>query len=85
MLNIPEIIIILVIIAIVFGFGKIGRVGENLGKVKREFKKGYTDEKPREVADDREVIDITPGSEEDPSWDPKPGARPEPVEDAEID
>lgn len=83
MLNLPEIIIILIIIAIVFGFGKVGRIGENLGKVKREFKKGYTDEEPRQVPGD--VIDITPGAEDDPSWDPKPGVRREPPEDAEID
>lgn len=84
MLNLPEIIIVLVIIAIVFGFGKVGKIGANLGRAKKEFQRGLEDDAPK-VSGEREVIDITPGEETGPSWDPKPGAREQAIEDAEID
>ena len=84
MLNLPEIIIVLVIIAIVFGFGKVGKIGANLGRAKKEFQSGFADDASK-IGGEREVIDITPGEETGPSWDPKPGAREQAIDDAEID
>jgi sec-independent protein translocase protein TatA len=91
MINLPEIIIILVIVMIVFGVGKLGNLGTHLGRAKKEFKKGIEGEEPdeqsepEEVTAGRDVIDITPTDEEDRDWNPKPGTRQQPVEDAEIE
>jgi len=35
----PELLVILVIVVIVFGAGKLPQIGENLGKAIRNFKK----------------------------------------------
>jgi len=82
MINLPEIVIILVIVVIVFGIGKVGRIGSHLGKAKKEFKKALDGEGGDAAP---EVIDITPEGDEEPSHDPKPGTRRDPVEDAEIE
>lgn len=84
MSSLPEILIILVIVVIVFGVGKVGNIGSHLGRAKKEFKAGLDGQ----AALDGEsgVIDITPSDEEvEPSFDPKPGTRRDPVEDAEIE
>ena len=82
MSSFPEILLILAIVVIVFGVGKVSRIGSQLGKAKSEFKKGLAGDGTAE----RKVIDITPESE-DPmaSYGPKPGTRVQPVEDAEIE
>ena len=54
-----ELIIILVIILIIFGVGRLGEIGGALGKGIREFRKGQSGE----IQD------------EDPLADPKPGRR----------
>jgi sec-independent protein translocase protein TatA len=41
-LGVPEIILILVIIMIFFGVGKLPQVGESLGKAIRSFKKAQS-------------------------------------------
>lgn len=43
-LGVPEIILILVIIMIFFGVGKLPQVGENIGKAIRSFKKAQSGE-----------------------------------------
>ena len=50
-MGLPEIIIILVIILIVFGVGKLPEIGSGIGKAIRGFKKGMSE--PGE-------IDVTP-------------------------
>ena len=45
-----EIVLILVIILIIFGVGKLPQVGSALGKGLRAFKKGQTGEDEEEVA-----------------------------------
>lgn len=88
MSSVPEILIILVIVVIVFGVGKVGKIGSQLGKAKKEFKKGLDGESTKGEAPDgqREVIDITPSDDsDDEDYDPKPGTRREPVEDAELE
>lgn len=47
----PELLIILVIILVIFGAGKLPQIGEGLGKGIRNFKK---------ATKDRDEIDITP-------------------------
>ncbi|MCX5998251.1 MAG: twin-arginine translocase TatA/TatE family subunit [Chloroflexi bacterium] len=51
----PEIILILVVVVLLFGVGKIGQVGGALGKSIREFKK------ERDRKDDEEVPKATAG------------------------
>ncbi len=47
-----EWVIILVIVLLVFGVGRIGRLGEELGKGVREFRKGVREEGDAESAED---------------------------------
>jgi len=44
-LGIPELVIILVLVLIVFGAGKLPEIGAGFGKGIRNFKKGISDEK----------------------------------------
>lgn len=53
-LGVPELILILVIAILIFGPGRIGRIGSELGKGIRGFKEGVSDDK--EEADDDEVV-----------------------------
>lgn len=49
-LGVPELIIILVIVMLVFGVGRVGEIGKDLGKGIREFRKassGDFDEDPK--------------------------------------
>lgn len=55
-IGMPELIIILVIILIIFGTGKLPEIGGALGKGIRNFKKA-SNEKPEE-------IDVTPESDD---------------------
>jgi sec-independent protein translocase protein TatA len=43
-LGMQELIVILLIVLIVFGVGKLPEIGEGLGKAIRGFKKGVSDE-----------------------------------------
>jgi sec-independent protein translocase protein TatA len=56
-IGMPELIIILVIILIIFGAGKLPQIGEGLGKGIRNFKKATTKEP--------EEIDVTPKKNEE--------------------
>jgi sec-independent protein translocase protein TatA len=49
-IGMPELIVILVIVVIVFGAGKLPQIGENLGKAIRNFKK----------VTEKEQIDVSP-------------------------
>ena len=53
-LGIPELVILLVIVLVIFGAGKLPEIGSGLGKAIRGFKKG--------VAEPDE-IDVTPKQE----------------------
>jgi sec-independent protein translocase protein TatA len=51
-LGLPEIIVILVIVLIVFGVGRLPEIGSGLGKAIRGFKKGMSE--PNEIDQDSE-------------------------------
>ncbi|MFQ5899999.1 MAG: twin-arginine translocase TatA/TatE family subunit [Thermodesulfobacteriota bacterium] len=55
-IGITELVIILVIILIIFGAGKLPEIGSGLGKAIKSFKKGMTE--PDE-------IDVTPKKKEE--------------------
>ncbi|MBI3354252.1 MAG: twin-arginine translocase TatA/TatE family subunit [Nitrospirae bacterium] len=54
-LGMPELLVILVIVLLIFGVGKLPEIGANLGKAIKGFKKGMSDTE----------IDVTPKKEED--------------------
>ncbi len=56
-IGMPELLVILVIILIIFGAGKLPQIGEGLGKGIRNFRKATTKEP--------EEIDVTPKKPED--------------------
>ncbi|MBI2831263.1 MAG: twin-arginine translocase TatA/TatE family subunit [Chloroflexi bacterium] len=58
----PEVVLILVIILIVFGVGKLPQVGESIGKGLRAFRKAQStdileEEKPKEKPQVQEMSD----------------------------
>jgi len=55
-IGMPELIVILVIVLIIFGAGKLPQIGEGLGKGIRNFKK---------ATKDKEEIDVTPKKPEE--------------------
>ncbi len=52
-LGVPELLIILVIVLLLFGAGRVAQVGEALGKGIKNFRKAMSepDEQPRELQD----------------------------------
>jgi len=52
-LGMPELIIILVIIVIIFGAGKLPEIGSGLGKGIKNFKKATTDEEKEKIEADK--------------------------------
>ena len=61
-----ELILILVIVLIIFGAGKIPQLGEGLGKAIKGFKKSVNEP---------DAIDVTPPSSEAPEAPPSPVAQ----------
>jgi sec-independent protein translocase protein TatA len=55
-LGMPELLVILVIVLIIFGANKLPQIGEGIGKGIRNFKKGIKD---------REEVDTTPKKPEE--------------------
>jgi len=53
-LGMPELIIILVIIVIIFGAGKLPEIGSGLGKGIKNFKKATKDEKKEKIEEEKE-------------------------------
>ncbi|MBI3610032.1 MAG: twin-arginine translocase TatA/TatE family subunit [Nitrospirae bacterium] len=56
-LGLPEIILILVIVLIVFGVGKLPEIGSGLGKAIRGFKKGLSEPSEPDVAPKKDNSD----------------------------
>lgn len=63
-LGFPELLIILVIIMVIFGAGKLPEIGAGLGQGIRNFKKAMKETKE---------IDVTPQEEEEKKSSDKPG------------
>jgi len=57
-IGMPELIIILIIILIIFGAGKLPEIGSGIGKGIRNFKKATRD-KPEELTSPEEKNDST--------------------------
>ncbi len=58
-LGVPELILILVIAILIFGPGRIGKIGSELGKGIRGFKEGVTPDKVKDAEEsDVAVVDI---------------------------
>jgi sec-independent protein translocase protein TatA len=55
-IGMPELLVIMVIVLVIFGAGKLPQIGENMGKAIRNFKKS---------TNPREEIDVTPKKPED--------------------
>ena len=53
-LGMPELVIILVIIVIIFGAGKLPEIGSGLGKGIKNFKKATKDEEKEKIAENKE-------------------------------
>ena len=47
-IGVPELVIILAIVLLVFGVGRLGRLGKDLGEGIREFRKGLSADKKEE-------------------------------------
>jgi sec-independent protein translocase protein TatA len=48
-LGLPELLIILVIVLILFGAAKLPQIGSGLGQAIRDFKKGIREEKLKDI------------------------------------
>ena len=62
-LGVPELILILVIAILIFGPGRIGKIGSELGKGIRGFKEGVAP-KDAETAEDESEVAIEESAEE---------------------
>ena len=82
MIHLPEILIVLAIVAIVFGFGKLNTIGKTVGKASKGFKDGI---KVGLKSEENAPIDITPDAISSENHDPKPGTKKQPIEDAEYE
>ena len=62
-MGLPELLVILVIILIIFGAGKLPELGENLGKGIRNFRK---------ATNEPDAIDVTPPKPDQQAAQPDP-------------
>ena len=56
-LGVPELLIILVIVILLFGVGRIGKVAGELGKGIKSFKDGLQGEKKDEQVEEKKTIE----------------------------
>jgi len=58
-IGMQELVIIMVIVLIIFGPGKLPDVGNSIGKALKDFKKSMAEpeEKPKELLEDKEIKD----------------------------
>ena len=52
-LGMPELVVILVIIVIIFGAGKLPEIGSGIGKGIKNFKNATKDEEAKKIDDDK--------------------------------
>lgn len=53
-LGMPELIVILVIIVIIFGAGKLPEIGSGIGKGIKNFKNATKDDEPKKIDESKE-------------------------------
>ncbi len=58
--GVPELLIILVIVIVLFGASRLAGVGQALGGSIREFRKSVKDDEPTTVVRDDEVRNLPP-------------------------
>ena len=51
-LGMPELLVILVIVIVIFGASRLPQLGEGLGKAIKGFKKGLSSDSPEEISKD---------------------------------
>ena len=56
-IGVPELIVILVIVLIIFGAGKLPEIGSAIGKGIKNFKKSVRDSDENDTSPDRKKID----------------------------
>jgi sec-independent protein translocase protein TatA len=62
-IGMPELVLILVIVLIIFGAGKLPDIGKGLGKGIKNFKKAFSEDEPLdESARQKEIEDKTKGT-----------------------
>jgi len=49
--GIPELLIVLVIVVLIFGVGRLGQLGKDLGEGIREFRRSISDEESETVVE----------------------------------
>jgi len=63
-LGAPEIILILVIVLLLFGVGRIGKIGGELGKGIKSFREGLKGDEPEQKPEDAPVEKVAENVEE---------------------
>ncbi|MCB2186466.1 MAG: twin-arginine translocase TatA/TatE family subunit [Deltaproteobacteria bacterium] len=58
-IGIPELLIILVIVLIIFGAGKLPQIGGNLGKAIKNFKSGVKEDQVESSANQEQIEEET--------------------------
>ncbi len=66
----PELIIVLIIVVLIFGVGRVGKIGGELGKSIKEFRQGISDDKKESAAETAAKTEPEP----EPMMDGKPKA-----------
>jgi sec-independent protein translocase protein TatA len=56
-LGAPELIIILIVVLLVFGVGRLSRIGGEMGSAIREFRRGLQGDEPPEKPGDKPAED----------------------------
>ncbi|MFZ5586257.1 MAG: twin-arginine translocase TatA/TatE family subunit [Thermodesulfobacteriota bacterium] len=62
-IGIPELLIILVIVLLIFGAGKLPQIGQNLGKAIKNFKGNVAEDKVEDASVKSEKIEDKAGQE----------------------
>jgi sec-independent protein translocase protein TatA len=70
MISMPTLTVILVIVLIIFGAGKLPEIGSSLGKGIKDFKKAVEDDPPEKQEEKIEKLDSRP-IVDDPSKTPR--------------
>ena len=55
-LGVPELLIILAVVVLIFGVGRISKIGGELGKGIKAFREGVNEGKGEESSDESEIV-----------------------------